>query len=67
MSWTESIAKQLIKKMEVTIGDNKTIVEMVDGNLKEVHYCNNEIIKIIIKKPVCIKTNINIENNLNTS
>jgi hypothetical protein len=39
MSWTESIAKQLIKKMEVTVGDNKTIVEMVDGNLKEVHYC----------------------------
>jgi hypothetical protein len=53
--------------MEVTVGDNKTIVEMVDGNLKEVHYYNNEIIKIIIKKPVCIKTNINIENNLNTS
>jgi hypothetical protein len=48
--------------MEVTVGDNKTIVEMVDGNVKEVHYYNNEIIKIIIKKPVCIKTNINIEN-----
>ena len=39
---------------EVTVGDNKTIAEMVDGNLKVEHYYKNEI---IIEKPVLIGVN----------
>ena len=33
----ESLSKNLIKSIEVNIGDNKTIAEMVDGNLKVEH------------------------------
>ena len=51
MSWMESLSKNLIKNVEVNIGDNKTIAEMVDGNLKVEHYYKNEI---IIEKPVRI-------------
>ena len=51
MSWMESLGKNLIKNCEVNIGDNKTIAEMVDGNLKVEHYYKNEI---IIEKPVRI-------------
>ena len=40
----ESLSKNLIKNVEVNIGDNKTIAEMVDGNLKVEHYYKNEII-----------------------
>ena len=54
MSWMESLGKNLIKNVEVTIGDNKTIAEMVDGNLKVEHYYKNEI---IIEKPVRIGVN----------
>ena len=34
MSWQETIGKKLIKNVEVTIGDNKTTVENIDGKLK---------------------------------
>ena len=34
MSWQEHIGKNLIKNVEVTIGDNKTKVENTDGKLK---------------------------------
>jgi hypothetical protein len=54
MSWMESLGKNLIKNVEVTIGDNKTIAEMVDGNLKVEHYYKNEI---VIEKPVRIGVN----------
>ena len=54
MSWMESLGKNLIKNCEVNIGDNKTIAEMVDGNLKVEHYYKNEI---IIAKPVRIGVN----------
>ena len=70
MSWMESLGKNLIKNVEVTIGDNKTIAEMVDGNLKVEHYYKNEI---IIAKPVRIgvntisqTTNSNADRNLRT-
>ena len=55
MSWMESLSKNLIKKVEVNIGDNKTIAEMVDGNLKVEHYYKNEI---IIEKPVHIGVDV---------
>jgi hypothetical protein len=51
MSWQERLGINLIKNVEVKIGDNKTIAEMVDGNLKVEHYYKNEI---IIEKPVHI-------------
>jgi len=54
MSWMDTLSKNLIKNVEVTIGDNKTIAEMVDGNLKVEHYYKNEI---IIEKPVRIGVN----------
>ena len=50
----ESLSKNLIKNVEVNIGNNKTIAEMVDGNLKVEHYYKNEI---IIEKPVRIGVN----------
>jgi hypothetical protein len=50
----DTLSKNLIKNVEVTIGDNKTIAEMVDGNLKVEHYYKNEI---IIEKPVRIGVN----------
>ena len=54
MSWMESVGKNLIKNFEVNIGYNKTIAEMVDGNLKVEHHYKNEI---IIEKPVRIGVN----------
>jgi hypothetical protein len=54
MSWMESLGKNLIKNVEVTIGDNKTIAEMVDGNLKVKKYYKNVI---VIEKPVRIGVN----------
>lgn len=45
MSWKESLGKNLIKNVEVTIGDNKTTSEMVDGKLKVGHYYKNEILR----------------------
>ena len=70
MSWIDNLSKNLIKNVEVTIGDNKTIAEMVDGYLKvEHHYIND----IIIEKPVHIgvntisqTTNSNADRNLRT-
>ena len=38
MSWQEHIGKNLIKNVEVTIGDNKTKVDVIDGKLKIDHY-----------------------------
>jgi hypothetical protein len=38
MSWQETIGKNLIKNVEVKIGDNKTKVENTDGKLKIEHY-----------------------------
>ena len=38
MSWQEHIGKNLIKNVEVTIGDNKTKVDNIDGKLKIDHY-----------------------------
>ena len=38
MSWQETIGKNLIKNVEVKIGDNKTKVENIDGKLKVDHY-----------------------------
>ena len=38
MSWQENIGKNLIKNVEVTIGDNKTKVDNIDGKLKIEHY-----------------------------
>jgi hypothetical protein len=61
----ENLSQNLIKNVEVTIGDNKTIAEMVDGNLKVEHYYKNEI---IIEKPVriCVDTiNQSINSNRN--
>ena len=55
MSWIDNLSKNLIKNVEVTIGDNKTIAEMVDENLKVEHYYKNEI---IIEKPVHIGVDI---------
>jgi len=40
----ENLSKNLIKNVEVTIGDNKTIAEMVDGNLKVENYYKNVIV-----------------------
>ena len=70
MSWKERLGINVINKVEVKIGDNKTIAEMVDGNLKVEHYYKNEI---IIAKPVRIgvntisqTTNSNADRNLRT-
>jgi hypothetical protein len=38
MSWQETLGKNLIKNVEVTIGDNKTKVDVIDGKLKVDHY-----------------------------
>jgi hypothetical protein len=38
MSWQETIGKNLFKNVEVTIGDNKTKVDNIDGKLKIEHY-----------------------------
>ena len=38
MSWQETISKNLIKNVQVTIGDNKTKVDNIDGKLKIEHY-----------------------------
>ena len=38
MSWQETIGKNLIKNVEVTIGDNTTKVDVIDGKLKIDHY-----------------------------
>ena len=38
MSWQETIGKNLIKNVEVKIGDNTTKVENIDGKLKVDHY-----------------------------
>jgi hypothetical protein len=38
MSWQEHIGKNLFKNVEVTIGDNKTKVDNIDGKLKVEHY-----------------------------
>ena len=38
MSWQETIGKNLIKNVEVTIDDNKTTVDVIDGKLKIEHY-----------------------------
>jgi hypothetical protein len=38
MSWQETLGKNLIKNVEVTIGDNTTKVENIDGKLKVDHY-----------------------------
>ena len=55
MSWQETIGKKLIKNVEVTIGDNKTTVENIDGKLKIEHYykdilqkTENKNVKVII-------------------
>ena len=50
----ESLGKNLIKNVEATIGDNKTIAEMVDGNLKVKKYYKNVI---VIEKPLRIGVN----------
>ena len=55
MSWMESLSKNLIQNIEVNIGDNKTIAEMVDGNLKVEHYYKNET---IIEKPVRVGVDV---------
>ena len=55
MSWKERLGINVINKVEVKIGDNKTIAEMVDGNLKVEHYYKNEI---IIEKPVRIGVDV---------
>jgi len=39
--WQETIGKKLIKNVEVTIDDNKTKVENIDGKLKIEHYYKN--------------------------
>ena len=38
MSWQDTIGKNLIKNVEVTIGDNKNKVDNIDGKLKIEHY-----------------------------
>lgn len=38
MSWQETIGKNLFKSIEVSIGDNTTKVENIDGKLKIEHY-----------------------------
>ena len=38
MSWQETIGKNLFKNVEVTIGDNTTKVDNIDGKLKIEHY-----------------------------
>ena len=38
MSWQDTLGKDLIKNVTVTIGDNKTIVENIDGKMKIEHY-----------------------------
>ena len=38
MSWQDTLGKDLIKNVEVVIGDNKTIVENIDGKMKIEHY-----------------------------
>jgi len=39
MSWLETIGKNLVEKVEVVIGDNKTTVNSIgDGNLEIKHY-----------------------------
>lgn len=55
MSWMESLSKNLIKNIEVNIGDYKTITKMVDGNLKVEHYYKNEI---TIEKPVYVGVDV---------
>ena len=51
----KTIGKKLIKNVEVTIGDNKTTVENIDGKLKIEHYykdilqkTENKNVKVII-------------------
>ena len=53
--WQETIGKKLIKNVEVTIDDNKTKVENIDGKLKIEHYykdilqkTENKNVKVII-------------------
>lgn len=43
--WTENIGKNLIKNVVVTIGDNKTIVENIDGKMKIEHYYKDTLQK----------------------
>ena len=38
MSWQDTIGKNLIKNVEVVIGDNTTKVENIDGKMKIEHY-----------------------------
>jgi hypothetical protein len=38
MSWQENIGKNLFKSVEVSIGDNTTKVDNIDGKLKIEHY-----------------------------
>lgn len=38
MSWQETIGKNLFKSVEVSIGDNTTKVDNIDGKLKIEHY-----------------------------
>jgi hypothetical protein len=45
MSWQEHIGKNLIKNVEVTIGDNKTTVDNIDGKLKIEHYYKDTLQK----------------------
>ena len=49
MSWQETIGKNLIKNVEVTIGDNKTKVDNIDGKLKIDHYYKDILQKTEIK------------------
>ena len=55
MSWQKTIGKNLIKNVEVKIGDNTTKVENIDGKLKIDHYykdilqkTENKNVKVII-------------------
>ena len=50
MSWQEHIGKNLIKNVEVTIGDNKTKVDVIDGKLKIDHYYKDILQKTENKK-----------------
>ena len=51
----ENLSQNLIKNVEVTIGDNKTIAEMVDGNLKVEHYYKHEIIIEMLRMKLLLK------------
>ena len=48
--WQETIGKKLIKNVEVTIDDNKTKVENIDGKLKIEHYYKDILQKINISR-----------------